>query len=142
MTAYDARLRLNWTDDASGGQQLAATAYRTGAGEWHAEPLSGVAPETVTIISDGLVGTAHPGAAAPMLTPGFTAIVASNDGITWDEVGRVHGLYLRQLRQLDNRHLIAAGNETEPTEEGFTVPSSGIWEVVLSDDLPNLLESR
>ena len=137
------RLQAWWSfDDASGGQQLAATAYRTGLGEWQAEPLVGVAPETVTITPDGLVGTAHPGADAPMLTPGFTAIVVSNDGITWDEVGRIHGLYLRQLRQLDDRHLIAAGNETELTEEGLTVPSSGIWEVVLSDDIPNLLETR
>lgn len=48
-------------------------------------------------------------------------------------------LYLRQLTPVDNRLFIAAGNETEATDQGFTVPSSGIWEVGLSDDLADML---
>lgn len=101
-----------------------------------------MAPETVTITPDGLIGTAHPGTLAPMLTPGFTAIVASNDGITWTEIGRIDGLYLHQIRQLDDRHFIAAGNQTEPTEEGLTVPSSGIWAIELSEDIASSLNSQ
>jgi hypothetical protein len=75
------------------------------------------------------------------LTPGFTAIVASNDGITWSELGRLDGLFLQQLRHIDNRLLIAAGNETEPGDEGFTVPSSGIWEIELPRNLAELIDS-
>lgn len=134
------RLHAWWSfTDGMGNLQTSATVYRTGLGEWDAEPLAGVAPETVTITPNGLVGTAHPETNAPMMTPGFTAIVASIDGITWSEIGRVDGLYLQQLRQLDDRHFIAAGNVTEATEGGFTVPSLGIWELGLSDDLADML---
>lgn len=134
------RLHVWWSfADGSFNHLLAATVYRTGPDQWTAEPTTGVAPETVTITTDGLVGTAHPGTLVPTLTPGFTAIVTSIDGVTWSEIGRVDGLYLRQLAQMDNGLFIAAGNKTEATDEGFTVPSSGIWEVGLSDDLADML---
>lgn len=142
------RLHAWWSfADGSFNHLLAATVYRTGPGEWGAEPTTGVAPETVTITADGLIGTAHPGTLVPTLTPGFTAIVTSNDGITWSEIGRVDGLYLRQLAQMDNGQFIAAGNETEATDEeeatdeGVTVPSSGIWNIELSDDPADTLGS-
>lgn len=137
------RLHVWWSfADGSFDHLLAATVYRTGPGQWRAEPTTGVAPETVTITTDGLIGTAHPGTLAPMSTPGFTAIVASNDGITWSEVGRVDGLYLGQLAQRDDGQFLATGNETEPTEEGFTVPSSGIWDIALSEEIASSLSSQ
>jgi hypothetical protein len=77
------------------------------------------------------------------VTPGFTAIVASRDGISWSEIGRFEGLFLRQLRHIDDRLLLVAGNETALNDEGFvTVPSAGIWDVTLSQDLADLLDSE
>ena len=138
----DERVHTWWGfDDGAGASTTMAMANQTGSGEWEAESVTGVLPETITITPDGLIGTAHPGAQAPWLTPGFTAIVASNDGITWSELGRLDGLFLQQLRHIDNRLLISAGNETEPGDEGFTVPSSGIWEIELSRNLAELIDS-
>lgn len=136
------RLHVWWSfADGSFNHLLATTVYRTGQGEWSAEPTTGVAPETVTITTDGLIGTAHPGTLAPTLTPGFTAIATSNNGVTWSEIGRVEGLYLRQLARVDDGLFIAAGNEIKTSDEGLTVPSSGIWKVELSDDVADTLGS-
>jgi hypothetical protein len=117
-------------------------AYQTESGLWEAESVAGVLPETITITPDGLIGTAHPGTFAPSMTPGFTAIVVSSEGVSWTEIGRVDGLYLRQIRPLDGTRFIAAGNETEPSEEGFTVRSSGLWEIELSEDIASILNSQ
>jgi hypothetical protein len=76
------------------------------------------------------------------MTPGFTAIVVSSEGVSWAEIGRVDGLYLRQIRPLDDTRFIAAGNETEPSDGGFTVPSSGLWEIELSEDIASILNSQ
>lgn len=140
----DERLHTWWSfDDGAGDAGASVVAFRTETGIWEAKPVVGVAPETITVTPEGLIGTAHPGTLAPYVTPGFTAIVASSDGISWNEIGRLEGLFLRQLRYIDNRLLIAAGNETEPNDEGFvTVPSAGIWEVALLHDLTELLDSR
>jgi hypothetical protein len=138
----DERVHTWWGSDDGSGASIMAAAKQTGSGEWEAESVTGVIPETITITPDGLIGTAHPGTFAPSMTPGFTAIVASDDGISWSEIGRLDGLFLRQLRHIDGRLLIAAGNETEPSDEGFTVPTSGIWEIELSRDLAELIDSR
>ena len=139
----DERVHTWWGfDDGSGASTTMAVANQTGSGVWEAEYVTGVIPETITVTPDGLIGTAHPGTFAPAMTPGFTAIVASSDGISWSEIGRLDGLFLRQLRHIGGRLLIAAGNETEPTVEGFTVPTSGIWEIELSRDLAELLDSE
>ena len=140
----DERLHTWWGfDDGAGAPDTTAVAYRTEAGVWEAESVTGVAPETITVTPEGLIGTAHPGTLAPSVTPGFTAIVASRDGISWSELGRFEGLFLRQLRHIDDRLLLVAGNETALNDEGFvTVPSAGIWDVTLSQDLADLLDSE
>lgn len=139
----DERVHTWWGfDSGTGASTSMAMAYQTESGLWKAESVTGVLPETITITNDRLIGTAHPGTFAPSMTPGFTAIVVSSEGVSWTEIGRVDGLYLRQIRPVDDTRFIAAGNETEPSGEGFTVPSSGMWEIELSEDIANILNSQ
>lgn len=126
-----------WTFDPvtgdRGEKQTVATRL-TADREWGATHLPGIAPETVTPTSNGLlVGTSHPGEQTPYIEPRFTAIIASADGVNWQEIGRFQGIALGQLKEIGPNLFLASGKEVDQEDPG-RVPSSGIWEVELPND--------
>jgi len=117
-------------------EKQSAVTRRTAEGEWDANRISGIAPETITTTSDGvLVGTSHPGEMAPYIEPRFTAIVVSTDGISWQEIGRFQGVALGKLKETGPNLFLASGKEVENEGSG-RVPSSGIWKVQLTENQP------
>lgn len=134
----DGELLAWWNfDNAFAGDGLtkqSAVARRTAGGEWDATRLPGIAPETVTVTSDGsLIGTSHPGEQTPYIEPRFTAIVASTDGVNWRETGRFQGIAFGQLKEVGPDLFLASGKEVDQEDPG-RVPSSGIWKVELPND--------
>jgi hypothetical protein len=133
----DGELSAWWTFDPATGdpaEKQTVVTRLTADGEWEATHLPGIAPETVTPTSNGLlVGTSHPGEQTPYIEPRFTAIVASADGVNWEEIGRFQGIALGQLEEIGPNLFLASGKEVDQEEPG-KVPSSGIWKIELPND--------
>jgi hypothetical protein len=140
----DGKLTTWWTfDDGKVGAPKAAAAVlrRTGPGSWEALPVAGEAPTTITRTGHMILGTAHVDA-TPGIQPGSTSLVASTDGVDWQEFARFDGVALETLVEIGPGLFLTSGAETEANPDGFPrVAAGAVWNVILPDDLNTIIQA-
>jgi hypothetical protein len=122
-------------------EQTTAVVRRTGPNTWEATAISGIAPVTMTVTTGGFIGTAHRDNSF-FTTPAATSIVASADGIEWQEISRFDGVALGTLVETGPGEFIASGVETAIHDDGYVnATGSGIWRITLTDSLDAIIRA-